>query len=240
MRANDTIPVQFHYEASDCRIYYTFQNYYNMSRLWRDVVIATWDNTTRCVADSRNYSKRTSTERKSPPKAVVDVPTLYDYLDSQYISPLDISLNTSAGLLDVGTKVNLKIYKQCPNDGRCGVGLVCIPKATSCNADNDGQKISVCLSTCTTLQSPYNCTPITSRLSQSTSQRPIGKRAPEPQRGTRPNDHNTSQHPPVSSHLTLPRLASTDTIGKNVYDGYFEPTIKLKTSDYISNALCSV
>lgn len=55
VRPNDTIPLQFKYEAADCRIFYTLDNVYNMSRLWRDVVSASFDDPSLCVANSTGF-----------------------------------------------------------------------------------------------------------------------------------------------------------------------------------------
>ncbi|KAH7408333.1 hypothetical protein DE146DRAFT_645987 [Phaeosphaeria sp. MPI-PUGE-AT-0046c] len=239
MRANDSIPLQFHYEASDCRLYFTPNNYYNMSQLWRDVAMATWNDTTRCVPDSTNYSKRTNTERKSPPKSDREVPIPFAFVDRQNPSQLDISLNTSVGLVDTRRPANFNIFAQCTDDTGCGVGLVCIPKTTSCRAVNDGQQLNLCLETCNTLQGVSNgCKPITSRLAQSTSQQPVAKRAPEPQR--LPVIPTVPKPPPVPSRspgITFPPKVSTGTISENVYNGYIEPGI-IKTSQYIKNSGC--
>jgi hypothetical protein len=35
VRLNDTSPLQFKYEAADCRIFYSLANVWNMLRLWR-------------------------------------------------------------------------------------------------------------------------------------------------------------------------------------------------------------
>lgn len=67
VRPNDTMPLQFKYEAADCRIFYTLNNVYNMSRLWRDAAAAAFDDSTLCVQDSTGYVNAT----KPPPKPSV-------------------------------------------------------------------------------------------------------------------------------------------------------------------------
>ncbi|CAO2651399.1 Nn.00g039690.m01.CDS01 [Neocucurbitaria sp. VM-36] len=56
IRGSDPVPLQFKYEAADCRIFYTLGNVYNMSRLWRDAVSAAFDDRSLCVEGSTGYS----------------------------------------------------------------------------------------------------------------------------------------------------------------------------------------
>ncbi|KAL1642032.1 hypothetical protein SLS58_005620 [Diplodia intermedia] len=56
IRENETVPLQFLYEPAHCRLYYTMDNIYNMSRLWRDTATATWHNSSMCVEGSTNAS----------------------------------------------------------------------------------------------------------------------------------------------------------------------------------------
>ncbi|KAM7191491.1 hypothetical protein V8F33_008842 [Rhypophila sp. PSN 637] len=53
----DEIPLQFRYEAADCRLFYTLRNIYNLTQLWTDVSNAAFDNTgSLCIQDSTGYS----------------------------------------------------------------------------------------------------------------------------------------------------------------------------------------
>jgi hypothetical protein len=74
VRPNDTVPLQFKYEAADCRIFYTLGNVYNMSRLWRDTVTAAFDDDTLCVEGSTGYSNST----KPAPEPVLAAPYSLD------------------------------------------------------------------------------------------------------------------------------------------------------------------
>jgi hypothetical protein len=56
IRASDTTPLQFHYEAASCRIFYTLDNVYKMSKLWRDTVSAAFDDRSRCVQGSTGFT----------------------------------------------------------------------------------------------------------------------------------------------------------------------------------------
>lgn len=65
----EPIPLQFRYEAADCRIYYTLRNIWNMTQLWRDAAAAAWDDPTLCVEGSTGFSTTAGQPRTngSPP-----------------------------------------------------------------------------------------------------------------------------------------------------------------------------
>lgn len=71
VRANDTTPLQFKYEAADCRIYYTMKNALNETQLWLDAAAAIWDDQSLCVAGSTGYTTRTNSTSapKAPPQS---------------------------------------------------------------------------------------------------------------------------------------------------------------------------
>ncbi|KAF2855717.1 hypothetical protein T440DRAFT_485816 [Plenodomus tracheiphilus IPT5] len=71
VRPNDTTPLQFKYEAADCRIFYTLDNVYNMSRLWRDAVSASFDNPSLCVPESTGFKNSS----QSAPEPLLAAPT---------------------------------------------------------------------------------------------------------------------------------------------------------------------
>lgn len=73
VRDNDTTPLQFKYEAADCRIYYTMQNAFNETQLWLDAATAIWEDPSRCVAGSTGYTMgaNATTAAKPPPRPVV-------------------------------------------------------------------------------------------------------------------------------------------------------------------------
>ena len=56
IRSGQNFPLQFIYEAADCRIFYTPSTFFNMSALWSYAADAMWTNTSLCVQDSTNQS----------------------------------------------------------------------------------------------------------------------------------------------------------------------------------------
>ncbi|KAF1968020.1 hypothetical protein BU23DRAFT_558868 [Bimuria novae-zelandiae CBS 107.79] len=110
----DAIPVQFKYDAADCRLYYTLANIYNLTQLWRDVAAAVWDDPSLCVEDSTGYAvRKASAPSKTPPERTVQAPTLN--LDHITFSDLTVNTTGSPSLYDVKTKDSISTtdLKQC-------------------------------------------------------------------------------------------------------------------------------
>lgn len=77
--ADDTgTPLQFQYIPADCRLYYTLDNVFSMSALWRDVGHAAWVDSSLCVAGSMTASYSNSTIPRPPDssKARIVLPDL--------------------------------------------------------------------------------------------------------------------------------------------------------------------
>lgn len=56
VRKDDTTPLQFAYEAADCRIWYTPQTLYNYTMLWKYAADSIWGSKDLCVSGSKGYS----------------------------------------------------------------------------------------------------------------------------------------------------------------------------------------
>jgi hypothetical protein len=171
MRAGDSTPLQFRYEPSDCRLFYTPYNIYNMSRLWRDAAAATWNNTALCVADSTGYSQHAKGGRKLPPKPSADVSVHYIVPEGS----LDISDKPIQGLVD-GLKIrNGDTYAVCNAETPCDPGYICRTIRTSCTSAGykDGPKADMCLRSCNNVD---NATCKLDKPAQSAGQLPVGNR----------------------------------------------------------------
>lgn len=66
VRKGDNMPLQFTYEAADCRIFYTLNTVYNYQNLWNYVVDAIWRNPSLCIAGSKEYAGSTNTDTTGP------------------------------------------------------------------------------------------------------------------------------------------------------------------------------
>ncbi|KAF8862096.1 hypothetical protein BDZ45DRAFT_224480 [Acephala macrosclerotiorum] len=58
VRPNETTPLQFAYEAADCRIFYTPRTFYNYSALWQYAADAIWTNPNLCVNGSTGFASQ--------------------------------------------------------------------------------------------------------------------------------------------------------------------------------------
>jgi hypothetical protein len=56
VRKGETIPLQFAYEAADCRIFYTPQTIYNYTALWQYAADAIWSKPSLCVKGSTGFA----------------------------------------------------------------------------------------------------------------------------------------------------------------------------------------
>ncbi|KAK7718646.1 hypothetical protein SLS64_002606 [Diaporthe eres] len=72
VRKDDGTPLQFTYEAADCRIFWTPKTIFNYAALWQYAADAIWSNTTLCVSGSTGYSNNGSQtaadESPAPPE----------------------------------------------------------------------------------------------------------------------------------------------------------------------------
>lgn len=56
VRNGETTPLQFAYEAADCRIFYTTQTVFNYTRLWKYAADAIWTKPSLCVTNSTGFA----------------------------------------------------------------------------------------------------------------------------------------------------------------------------------------
>ncbi|KAF4635118.1 hypothetical protein G7Y89_g2987 [Cudoniella acicularis] len=56
VRENETTPLQFAYEAADCRIFYTASTFYNYTALWQYAAEAIWTTPSLCVNGSTGFA----------------------------------------------------------------------------------------------------------------------------------------------------------------------------------------
>jgi hypothetical protein len=71
IRKDSDIPIQFVYEAANCRIFYTPATFYNMKNLWQYAADAIWTNSSLCVTNSTGYASTNGTNTVGPPSIVV-------------------------------------------------------------------------------------------------------------------------------------------------------------------------
>ncbi|KUJ16945.1 uncharacterized protein LY89DRAFT_684938 [Mollisia scopiformis] len=124
VRINETTPLQFAFEAADCRIFYTINTVFNYTLLWKYAADAIWTNPSLCVANSTGFATAANAPSNfiTGPNGTVSKPQVLTM--GQIASSLSI---TNTSLLDLDTDTTLYDF---------------IPSAlsdppTPCNADSD-------------------------------------------------------------------------------------------------------
>ncbi|KAA8566121.1 hypothetical protein MFRU_039g00620 [Monilinia fructicola] len=153
VRKNEEIPLQFAYEAADCRIYYTPQTVYNYTNLWQYAADAIWKDSSLCVKDSTGYSSQSqnTTDFTGPSSASAGKTNITDYLSHLTTSPIANlilqELNDGLPAVNEGASRNApastKVIK-CTKDADCKGGKLCV-SVPSCAG---GKAVSQCLSKC--------------------------------------------------------------------------------------------
>ena len=146
IRKGEAIPLQFKYEAADCRIYYTKANIYNMTRLWHDVAAAAFEDPSLCVEGSQGFSTTNNTNPKAPPKPAAQQPILS--LNSTSVQQTKWDDDAFDGLKNGRTRQQgSNAIQQCPSNHVCGVGYSCKQVSVTCAAEGT-RNVYACLPSC--------------------------------------------------------------------------------------------
>lgn len=144
-------PLQFRYEAADCRLYFTLDNVFNASRLWRDAAAAAWDDPSRCVPGSTGFSSPgNATAANPPPQATAISPPLpavqFDYNVDVYGEP-----GLMSGTLQDGTSAAPTSIVRCGTGfAACTSGTYCVQVPVACGKDGTSlSTVEACAQQCT-------------------------------------------------------------------------------------------
>ncbi|KAF2728048.1 hypothetical protein EJ04DRAFT_504715 [Polyplosphaeria fusca] len=134
IRENDPVPLQFKYQAADCRLYYTLANVYNLTQLWHDVAAAAWTTPSLCVANSTGYpTARTTTNSTNPPPIrTAQTPNLN--LDLDTVNQVSFALNNTGGLADLNAARPQGEIIACTSASACGSKTPCQPVSLNCGS----------------------------------------------------------------------------------------------------------
>ncbi|KAH8732999.1 peptidase S41 family protein [Phaeosphaeriaceae sp. PMI808] len=161
IRKDETSPLQFKYEAADCRIYYTHKNLYNMTQLWYDAATATFIDPSKCVDGSRNFSTTNNTSPISPPKPQDKKPILS--LKSSVATQLRFDETPGDGYRSTGGRPRGRIeYTLCSANDKCDdQKSVCKEIAYDCTGEAQKKERKVCLPVCSNSDPicPGSCQP---------------------------------------------------------------------------------
>ena len=154
VRRNETTPLQFAYEAADCRIFYTPQTVYNMTALWQYAADAIWTTPSKCVQGSTGFATTGTnvTDFLGPsasqnPDAGVAV-NLTAHLDTSsipYLLYLDDSVLDVTGLRPRNSQK--AVSKTCSVAEDCNPGSVC-QAVTVCKGSGKVGPMNQCVPTC--------------------------------------------------------------------------------------------
>ena len=152
----DKTPLQFKFDAADCRIYFTPQNWFNYTNLWSHAANAIWKNSSLCVTGSTGFATNGT---KAPP-----APPTYNF-NPNNISAIsggnpNLPAGASAAPLTALSKnkqqaapLACKSTADCPSSQTCGTVSVCSGGAVV--------KVSLCRDSCnsgsTTCKSGGSC-----------------------------------------------------------------------------------
>jgi hypothetical protein len=143
VRRGETIPLQFAYDAADCRIFYTPQTVYNYTALWQYAADAIWSNSTLCVAGSTGFATTGTNQTdfvgpsSSSNPGTVTVEDITAHLSAENTSTIQ-----SHQLEDV-TISSISFPVPCNSNADCLTGLCTF--TTSCGSITPSRQ---CLSTC--------------------------------------------------------------------------------------------
>jgi hypothetical protein len=169
VEANATLPNQMRYIPADCRIYWTFSNYANYTRLWHDVYTAAYIDSSLCVAGSTNATASPILKRDAKPQTDISSSD-HVALSSYIIEGLTLTdIPTGAGVpADKGlTAANFPVLcagkdgkadqTKCPKGSLCkqisGTCKTCTANArfggSTCESTEEHREFR-CLRACTT------------------------------------------------------------------------------------------
>ncbi len=181
IRQADTTPLQFKYEAANCRIYYTLDNIYNMTRLWYDVSAAAFVDSSLSVDGSTGFSKTNNTNPTTPPKHAAQRPVLSLNITAidQAKWDDDNSDSLQAGVRSYGTR-SANSFPACTQTSAGEVcfkaGSVCRDISVYCSKDRKYVTARRCLSECRN-QSGSKCSGTCQLDSSSGESKPIFQHA---------------------------------------------------------------
>lgn len=149
VRKDQNIPLQFLYEAANCRIFYTPSTFNNLTKLWKYAADAIWNKPELCVQGSTGYaSTAKAPSTTSPPKRTGSINANATH---EIVNTFQLNKDTGdlppefSGQEQDGTRVpTARIGDPCSNNrASCGaLGLKCM-QASLC-----GRQAYYCAKTC--------------------------------------------------------------------------------------------
>lgn len=141
-------PLQFRYEAADCRIYYTLDNVYNMTQLWFDAAAATWSDSSLCVTNSTGFATaRNTTAANPPPERTVQAPEVtFTTLGTGDVDTFNV--NGTFDFLNGLSRESISTRDIVSCDGGCKGATVCQQVPVTCSDRRTKKFLNACLPRC--------------------------------------------------------------------------------------------
>lgn len=153
IRKGDDTPLQFKYDAADCRIFFTPKSIFNYVNLWQHAADAIWTRPELCVKDSTGYATTDESDTKLPPSNVlpesseIETPALK--FTALITSFFDADANIDAGPKDKVSKTKAPpsfVGQDCTKDpgdsSTCPKNYYCDQDYAFCSKKTPGKKIS--------------------------------------------------------------------------------------------------
>lgn len=130
IRSSESTPLQFLYEAADCRIFYTSSTFYNFTNLWTYAANAIWTNPKLCVQGSSGYASNTTTaDTTGPPGGSTSVNANVSHNITGIIQMSGVVPSFYAAFsgqeLDGATSIPSTKGKSCRGNSDCNKGTIC-------------------------------------------------------------------------------------------------------------------
>lgn len=157
VRKDESTPLQFVYEAANCRIFYTKDTVYNFGKLWRYAANAIWAKPELCVQGSTGIASNGSSSDLSGP---ADSSSENSHMIPNITAILELSGEISAAYPDLSTQQFDKSSKKTSQVGDdCDEKLVCFNRLVC--AKNQ------CAHPCNTVRNDCHCIPFKQPLAGS-------------------------------------------------------------------------
>jgi hypothetical protein len=153
IRRDETVPLQFAYEAADCRIFYTPQTIYNYTALWQYAADAIWSKPSLCVQGSTGFATTgtNKTDFVGPPSGTPGTfSNITTHLTALNTSSIPYLTHLNDGLLDQGFKPRNSLkntIKRCNSNAECFSGFSCA-SVTTCLGGGQTGPVKQCVPIC--------------------------------------------------------------------------------------------
>lgn len=159
VRPNETTPLQFAYEAADCRIFYTPSTFYNYSALWQYAADAIWTNPSLCVNGSTGFASLPGAEiningpSPSSDAGTITANDILGHLNTSDTSKIPYLTHNSSSIED-GIPVKAVLPISCTSTADClnskkANHQCAVIQLCDALGNPDGAPAKRCLKTCT-------------------------------------------------------------------------------------------